>query len=486
MEREGADKPVCVAESVGAPHTPEREHRAMKVLLIDDHPLILTALQDVIQGWEPTSPWSASAARARRARRSPPTPTFDLVLLDLRLGDADGFDVLVELRNGWPAMPVVVVSASDRSADVIRAIDLGAMGFVPKRASNETLAEALRVVMSGGIYVPPMTMGGSGERSRAASRRSARGHALAATAVDAVAPTALANFKLTPRQTDVLGLLLRGQSNKLIARELDLSVETVKDHVAAGAARARRQLAHAGRAGRQPDVEPGSDRAVAHAPARIERGRGRGDAPLAAADARRRPRAEAPLDSFLLLRDHVRGLFAFNRTSLAGHAVGALIVEIDLRRRRRRSSLRVGLGHRLRDRLAAARLARRCASRARADVGGRPRARGCAPGRPACSRRARSGASPPGSSRPTAAARTSSRWSSSSTPSASRRCRSWRRSTGSSCSSCCSSSCRRSPASRSAAARSRWQVAIVMAVAMGMTMLLGRNYRDSFDRDRRA
>ena len=81
------------------------------------------------------------------------------MLLDLRLGDADGFDLLVELRNGWPAVPVVVVSASDRSADVIRAIDLGAMGFVPKRASNETLIEALHVVMSGGIYVPPMTHG---------------------------------------------------------------------------------------------------------------------------------------------------------------------------------------------------------------------------------------------------------------------------------------------------------------------------------------
>jgi DNA-binding NarL/FixJ family response regulator len=202
----------------------------MKVLVIDDHPLILSALQNVIQGMG-SDVGVVGVAGARAAREALAADgSFDLVLLDLRLGDADGFDVLVELRNGWPAIPVVVVSASDRSADVIRAIDLGAMGFVPKRASNETLTEALKVVMSGGIYVPPMTMGGSDAGAVAASRDSGGSHTWP-PGMDA--PTALASFKLTPRQIDVLGLLLRGQSNKLIARELDLSVETVKDHVAA-------------------------------------------------------------------------------------------------------------------------------------------------------------------------------------------------------------------------------------------------------------
>ena len=72
------------------------------------------------------------------------------MLLDLSLGDADGFDVLTELRAAYPSLPVVVVSASDRTSDVIRAIDLGAMGFVPKRSTNDQLFEALRMVMSGG------------------------------------------------------------------------------------------------------------------------------------------------------------------------------------------------------------------------------------------------------------------------------------------------------------------------------------------------
>ena len=96
----------------------------MKVLLIDDHPLILSALQTIIQGLgEHVSVVCADSARAAREMLSVQSD-FDLVLLDLQLGDADGFDVLVEFRAAYPALPVVVVSASDRSSDVIRSIDL--------------------------------------------------------------------------------------------------------------------------------------------------------------------------------------------------------------------------------------------------------------------------------------------------------------------------------------------------------------------------
>jgi DNA-binding NarL/FixJ family response regulator len=102
---------------------------------------------------------------AGRARGAAADADYDLLLLDLSLGDADGFDVLVELRHTWPALPVVVVSASERASDVIRAIDLGAMGFVPKRSSNAQLTEALQMVMSGGLYVPPMMLGLRGRRS---------------------------------------------------------------------------------------------------------------------------------------------------------------------------------------------------------------------------------------------------------------------------------------------------------------------------------
>ena len=208
----------------------------MKVLLIDDHPLILSALQTIIQGLsDNVSVVAADSARAAREALAQDS-AFDLVLLDLRLGDADGFDVLTEFRAAYPALPVVVVSASDRTSDVIRAIDLGAMGFVPKRSSNDLLFEALSMVMSGGIYVPPMNMGDPSSESdpyldpAPGALRSVRERA-ADEGFQTHAP--LESLGLTPRQTEVLGLLLQGKPNKLIARDLNLSVETVKDHVAA-------------------------------------------------------------------------------------------------------------------------------------------------------------------------------------------------------------------------------------------------------------
>ena len=231
----------------------------MKVLLIDDHPLILSAMQSVILGLganvEAIGVETAAECRELLRRDS----DFDLVLLDLHLDDASGFDVLGELRMGYPALPVVVVSASDRASDMIRAIDSGAMGFVPKRASNELLFEALHLVMSGGIYVPPMTLhlgeaalpmalsnglsspGVGKSRSGALNtgaevdRSLFRDRHLDARRVQAVADreVVLERMGMTPRQREVLTLLLEGKSNKMIARDLAISVETVKDHVAA-------------------------------------------------------------------------------------------------------------------------------------------------------------------------------------------------------------------------------------------------------------
>jgi len=211
----------------------------MKVLLVDDHPLILSALQTVIRGLgdDVAVDGVDSAAAARSTLQQ--DPDYDLLLLDLALGDADGFDLLTELRQNYPALPVVVVSASERVSDVIRAIDLGAMGFVPKRASNEILFEALHVVMSGGIYVPPMTLR-SPDDAPAPAPAAAGSVPQALNVVREQAEAGevqkappLASLGLTPRQTDVLALLLQGKPNKLIARDLNLSVETVKDHVAA-------------------------------------------------------------------------------------------------------------------------------------------------------------------------------------------------------------------------------------------------------------
>jgi DNA-binding NarL/FixJ family response regulator len=212
----------------------------MKVLLVDDHPLILSALQGVIRGLGSDVSVSASSSARELRQKLAEDADYDLLLLDLQLGDADGFDVLAEMRRDFPALPVVVVSGTDRAADVLRAIDLGAMGFVPKRASNELLFEALRLVMSGGIFVPPMPAGLSGGVPPAAQEPQPaplvppRAQPQAALHGGPGALPGVPNVAgLTPRQNEVLGKLLQGLPNKLIARELNLSVETVKDHVAA-------------------------------------------------------------------------------------------------------------------------------------------------------------------------------------------------------------------------------------------------------------
>jgi DNA-binding NarL/FixJ family response regulator len=220
----------------------------MKVLLVDDHPLVLSALQTVIQsiGFNTTVVGVDSAAAARAALKA--DPGFDLVMLDLALGDADGFDVLTEFRAAYPAVPVVVVSASDRTSDVIRAIDSGAMGFVPKRSSHAELHHALGLVMTGSMYVPPHMLGlafGSSRGFGAPPVEAPPGgsRSMPEGVAEPLGPAArpephqqvpsMKDIGLTPRQSEVLSLLLQGLPNKLIARQLNLSVETVKDHVAA-------------------------------------------------------------------------------------------------------------------------------------------------------------------------------------------------------------------------------------------------------------
>jgi len=228
----------------------------MKVLLVDDHPLILAALQSVITGLgdDVTVLGVGSEVEARAALQR--DADFDLLLLDLRLGESDGFALLADLRNQYPALPIVVISASDRASDVIRAIDAGAMGFVPKRATNDTLFEALRMVMSGGIYVPPMSLGpmpaflsgGPPPISNATDGDTVPDvmrpqpaeapptldvHTGELPVAPPKVPQSLDALGLSRRQADVLAFLLQGLPNKLIAREMGISVDTVKDHVAA-------------------------------------------------------------------------------------------------------------------------------------------------------------------------------------------------------------------------------------------------------------
>ncbi len=185
----------------------------MKILIIDDHPLIQEALKHVLVALDPTlelvQAQDASDAHAALSRE----PDTDLILLDLALPGCDGFELLADLRREWPGMPVLVLSATHDSETVEHALDLGAMGFIPKTANTRVLLDALRLVLSGGVYVPAESTQASALRPRSVTRPEQLG--------------------LTLRQADVLKLLVQGKPNKLICRDLRLSEGTVKVHVSA-------------------------------------------------------------------------------------------------------------------------------------------------------------------------------------------------------------------------------------------------------------
>jgi DNA-binding NarL/FixJ family response regulator len=185
----------------------------MKILVIDDHPLIQEALRHVLTELDAAldlvQAEDASDAHAALAA----APDTELIVLDLTLPRSDGFELLSELRRDWPGIPLLVLSATHDRATVERALDLGAMGFIPKTANTRVLIDALRLVLSGGVFVPPDCPGTGSGRPRAAARAEDLG--------------------LTLRQSDVLRLLVQGKPNKLICRDLSLSEGTVKVHVSA-------------------------------------------------------------------------------------------------------------------------------------------------------------------------------------------------------------------------------------------------------------
>ena len=190
----------------------------MKVLLVDDHALIRDALIRVLTALVPDAvvreaadPRTAFAAIERE-------PDLDLVLLDLALPGMHGLTALQALRERHPSISVVVVSATADRDTVRRALDDGAMGFIPKSSSNEVLKNALALILAGGVYLPPELLGRAAEPVQtlaAAGRRRP------------------ADLGLTERQAQILALMTNGMPNKLICRELNLAESTVKNQITA-------------------------------------------------------------------------------------------------------------------------------------------------------------------------------------------------------------------------------------------------------------
>ncbi len=198
----------------------------MKLLIVDDHPLIREALHHVLTLLDPEIVLLEAQSCASALTATATNPDLDLILLDLGLPDIDGFDALAQLREQHPGIPLVVLSASETPEIVMRAIDAGAMGFIPKTSSNQLLLNALRLVMAGGVYLPLEVLYQHQGAPEGALRR-------AADTTQSGATLSPRDVGLTARQSDVLALLVQGKPNKLICRELNLAEGTVKIHVTA-------------------------------------------------------------------------------------------------------------------------------------------------------------------------------------------------------------------------------------------------------------
>lgn len=195
----------------------------MKILVVDDHPLVRDAMASILQGLSASlrvlqAADCATALRLARAHRD-----IDLVLLDLNLPGSRGFDALDRIRAEHPALPIVILSMFRDRQTVLAALQRGAMGFIPKSAAKDVILRVARQVLAGGVHVPPEAVTG-------ASASGGEAHEFIAPGPGS---RSLSDLRLTPRQGQVLALIMRGKSNKEICQTLELAERTVKVHVTA-------------------------------------------------------------------------------------------------------------------------------------------------------------------------------------------------------------------------------------------------------------
>jgi DNA-binding NarL/FixJ family response regulator len=193
----------------------------MKILVVDDHVLIRDALRGVLKELKGAADvLEASDCRQAMALIAENADELALVLLDLHLPDRDGFSALAEVRERYPTVSVVVLSGQNDRDSVVKALGLGALGFIPKSGQREVMLSALQLIFAGGRYIPPEILDRDDPTApppKPAPRQ----------------PVSPSDLGLTERQIDVLALMMQGKSNKAICRVLDLAEPTVKNHVTA-------------------------------------------------------------------------------------------------------------------------------------------------------------------------------------------------------------------------------------------------------------
>jgi DNA-binding NarL/FixJ family response regulator len=199
----------------------------MKILLVDDHVLFREGIALLLKSLVAGDSLYQAGTCEEAVTRVTEDPSIELVLMDINLPGSSGINAIALIRAEFPLIPVVGLSSSDDKQTILDAIDAGAMGFIPKSSSSAVLFAALQLVLSKGIYIPPEAF----LRERSVGTRSgARAGAGKSGASDHATP---ADLGLTPRQSEVLFLILQGKSAKAIAKDLSLSSSTVKIHTSA-------------------------------------------------------------------------------------------------------------------------------------------------------------------------------------------------------------------------------------------------------------
>lgn len=191
------------------------EPKNAAILIADDHPLFRDALCNVVAGVL-AGYRCIEVDSLDRALAVCGNEDLELIFLDLNMPGMMGFNGLVALRNAVPAVPVVVVSASEDVITVNEAITYGAAGFLPKSLAREDMVAAVKMVLDGQIFTPKTV-------AAAAGRPLGAGDAALADSIS----------QLTHQQRVVLQMLVIGRPNKQIAYELSIVESTVKAHVSA-------------------------------------------------------------------------------------------------------------------------------------------------------------------------------------------------------------------------------------------------------------
>lgn len=191
----------------------------MKILLVDDHALFREGMHYIVSQLGEQVDILDAGCFSEAMTIAGNNPDLDLVMLDLKMPDSEGVASVNLFHSRYPGIPIVVVSGTDRSGDIESAMNSGAMGFISKVSASKDMVQALRVVLDGGIYLPPQLLLQAVARVEDARKdgRSWR----------------VNKFGLTARQMEVLQHLAHGMSNKGIALATGLAEGTVKVHVAA-------------------------------------------------------------------------------------------------------------------------------------------------------------------------------------------------------------------------------------------------------------